>query len=98
MWQPCNNFDGPAVALAGSMSEHNGYPVRASIGYPTPGSLGSYAGADRQIPTITLELPANHPTARSWNNNREALLAAIQSDPISQSAIRDPQSAIPTAP
>jgi murein peptide amidase A len=98
MWQPCNNFDGPAVALAGSMSEHNGYPVRASIGYPTPGSLGSYAGADRQIPTITLELPANHPTARSWNNNREALLAAIQSDPVSQSAIRDPQSAIPTAP
>jgi protein MpaA len=80
MWQPCNNYDGPAEALAISMSEHNGYPVRANIGYPTPGSLGSFAGADRQIPTLTLELPANHPTARSWTNNREALLAAVRSD------------------
>jgi protein MpaA len=96
MWQPCNNYDGPAEVLATRMSEHNGYPVRASIGYPTPGSLGSFAGADRQIPTITLELPANHPAARSWKNNRDALLAVIQGGSIAnpQSAIRNPQSEI----
>src|SRR5688572_3422626 len=48
---PCNNYDGPAAALAQLMSQSNGYPVKDSIGYPTPGSLGSWAGADRRIPT-----------------------------------------------
>ena len=77
---PCNNFDGPAEGLASVMAGHNGYPVRDSIGYPTPGSLGSFAGVDRRIPTITLELPARQPTPRSWAQNREALVAAIRAD------------------
>ena len=33
-----------------------GYPVEKSIGYPTPGSFGTWAGIERKIPTITLEL------------------------------------------
>ena len=37
------------------------YPVEASIGYPTPGSFGTYAGIERQIPTITLELDETCP-------------------------------------
>ena len=73
----CNNFDGPARALAGLMSRHNGYAVRPSMGYPTPGSLGSWAGIDRQIPIVTLELPREEPGERAWTQNREALLAAI---------------------
>ena len=32
------------------------YPVEASIGYPTPGSFGTYCGIEKNIPTITLEL------------------------------------------
>ena len=32
------------------------YPVEESIGYPTPGSFGTYAGVERNIPTITLEM------------------------------------------
>lgn len=50
------NYDGPAKALAEKISEIIKYPVEASIGYPTPGSFGTYAGIERQIPTITLEL------------------------------------------
>lgn len=73
----CNNFDGPAERLAERMSQHNGYPVRPSIGYPTPGSLGSWAGIDRQIPIVTLELPREVPGEEAWAQNREALLAAI---------------------
>lgn len=50
------NYDGPAQELAGMISDIIGYPVEPSIGYPTPGSFGTYAGVERSIPTITLEL------------------------------------------
>jgi protein MpaA len=62
------------------MARHNGYPASPNIGYPTPGSLGSYAGVDRQIPTITLELPRNVSGAQAWADNRAALLAAIRGE------------------
>jgi protein MpaA len=80
MDDPCNNYDGPGEALARAMAACNGYPVKASIGYPTPGSFGSWAGGDRGIPVITLELPNRAPTAKSWAANRDALLAFIRTD------------------
>ena len=76
----CNNYDGPpaALAVAQLMSRHNGYPVEASIGYATPGSFGTWAGVDRGIPVVTLELPPHTPGERAWTENRDALLAVIQ--------------------
>lgn len=50
------NFDGPAQEIAHEISKIIGYPVQADIGYPTPGSFGTYAGVERGIPIITLEL------------------------------------------
>lgn len=50
------NYDGPAKELAEKISAIINYPVEASIGYPTPGSFGTYAGVERHISTITLEL------------------------------------------
>ena len=50
------NFDGPADKIAQKISELINYPVQSYIGYPTPGSFGTYAGVERNIPTITLEL------------------------------------------
>ena len=76
----CNNFDGPAQRVAELMTVANGYPTRATIGYPTPGSLGSWAGQDRHIPTITLELPRDLSGSSCWDENRTALLAAIQAE------------------
>ncbi|HSW44307.1 MAG TPA: M14 family zinc carboxypeptidase [Phycisphaerae bacterium] len=73
-----NNYDGPARALAVEMSRHNGYPVLPTMGYPTPGSFGVWAGVDRQIPTITLELPRDASAETCWRENRDALLAAIR--------------------
>ena len=64
--------------LAARMSAHNGYPVTANIGYPTPGSFGSWAGNDLRIPVITLELPRDIPADKAWEGNREALLEAIR--------------------
>ncbi len=74
----CNNYDGPAEDLAAAMTRLNGYPPRASMGYPTPGSFGSWAGIDRGIPTITLELPRDLSGSQCWRENRPALLAVIQ--------------------
>lgn len=50
------NYDGPAKELAQAISKVIDYPVEESIGYPTPGSFGTYAGVERNIPTITLEM------------------------------------------
>ena len=76
----CNNHDGPpaALALAELMAKHNGYPVRASIGYATPGSFGTWAGIDGGIPIVTLELPPHTPGERAWAQNQAALLEAIR--------------------
>ena len=73
----CVNYDGPAEDLAKAMARENGYKVEAGIGYPTPGSFGTFAGIEKQIPTITLELP---PTGEEdvWNDNRSALIRALQ--------------------
>lgn len=50
------NYDGPAQEIAERISEIINYPVQKEIGYPTPGSFGTYAGIEKNIPTITLEL------------------------------------------
>jgi protein MpaA len=80
MDDPCNNYDGPGEPLARAMARHNGYPVKSTIGYPTPGSFGSWAGGDRKAAVITLELPNRGTTAKSWEKNRAALLAFVQAD------------------
>jgi len=58
------NYDGPAQEIAQKISDIIGYPVEASIGYPTPGSFGTYCGVERNIPTITLELDEKVPVAQ----------------------------------
>lgn len=50
------NYDGPAKEIAEKISNIIKYPVEASIGYTTPGSFGTWAGVERNIPTITLEV------------------------------------------
>ena len=47
---------GDAKELAEKISVIIKYPVEESIGYPTPGSFGTWAGIERNVPTITLEL------------------------------------------
>lgn len=71
------NYDGPGRPLAEAMAAYSGYAIVESIGYPTPGSFGTYTGKERNIPTITLELPEDEPFETVWKDNRSALLAAI---------------------
>ena len=53
----CVNFDGPAAVWAEAVAAACGWPARGDIGYPTPGSFGSWLGLDRALPVLTLELP-----------------------------------------
>lgn len=50
------NSNGPARPWAEGLSALCGAPVTEDMGYPTPGCLGTYAGHERGIPTITLEI------------------------------------------
>ncbi len=54
---PCNNYDGPAEALARAMASANGYAVKERIGYPTPGSFGNWAGADLALQSSRSNCP-----------------------------------------
>lgn len=76
------NYDGmskKAKEIAEEISRLNGYPVEESIGYPTPGSFGTYAGIERNIPTITLELPENEDLEKLWKDNKEAFYYFLNS-------------------
>ena len=55
------NYDGPAIEVAKKISAIVDYPVEENIGYPTPGSFGTYCGIERNIPIITLELDEEIP-------------------------------------
>ncbi len=50
------NYDGPALELAQKIQKFINYKITSDIGYPTPGSFGTYCGIERNIPTITLEI------------------------------------------
>lgn len=55
------NFDGEAREISEKIAEIFNYPVEESIGYPTPGSFGTWAGIERQIPIITIEMDEEIP-------------------------------------
>lgn len=55
------NYDGDAEFIAQMISEIIKYPVEENIGYQTPGSFGTWAGIEKEIPTITLELDETIP-------------------------------------
>lgn len=49
------DYDGPARDLALEIAKLTGYKFVESVGYPTNGSFGTWAGIEKQIPLITLE-------------------------------------------
>lgn len=55
-WKPMLNINGDCRGLAETIAKKTKYIITEDIGYPTPGSLGTYAGFERQIPTLTYEI------------------------------------------
>lgn len=54
-WKPMLNTNGD-IPEAHVISQLTGYTIEPDIGYPTPGSLGTYAGFEKKIPTLTYEI------------------------------------------
>ncbi|GBF22655.1 peptidase M14 carboxypeptidase A [Candidatus Gastranaerophilus sp. (ex Termes propinquus)] len=51
------NYDGEqSLSLAEKIAEILNYPTQEDIGYPTPGSFGTYCGLERGITTVTIEV------------------------------------------
>ncbi len=74
----CIDYDGPADWLAEAMARECDLPVK-KLG-SRPGSLGSWAGVEMQIPIVTLELlrsDSNLGRAELWNKYGQALLAIL---------------------
>jgi protein MpaA len=72
------DYNGPAEILACRMSEN--CPLMVKKWGARPGSFGSFAGEESNIPTITMELPKNAADKNAddlWNAFGRALLAAI---------------------
>jgi protein MpaA len=72
------NFDGPlpqSEVWATIYATACDYPVEASIGYPTPGSFGNWAGVERGMTVLTVELPEGEAMNTLWPVHRRALQA-----------------------
>jgi predicted deacylase len=80
---PFVNYDGPPAAAAladrfSSAARRAGDPrwrTVADMGYPTPGSMGSYFGDDRGLPILTIEFRRTDPDTKIL----QPLLAGITS-------------------
>ena len=60
-WKPMLNINEPKGSsicsrVAQAIAAHTGDIIEPTIGYSTPGCLGTYAGFERAIPTITYEI------------------------------------------
>ena len=75
----CINYDGPGYDLSVMLSNTTKYRVQDDIGYPTPGSFGTYYGKERNIPIVTLELPPDNPEVYEnlWTLHRTAFITFI---------------------
>ncbi len=74
----CIDYDGPGLALAAKIARASGLPVK-KLG-ARPGSLGSYAGVENRIPTITVELPrsaSDISAGQVWARYGQAMMVGI---------------------
>ncbi len=82
-WKPILNFNGDAEDIATYLASYNEYPIAADIGYPTPGSLGTYGPESFDSPVLTFECPVLHDELSLndiWEKNEEGLKSLLQSE------------------
>lgn len=77
-WKPMLNINGRCLEEATVISRLTQYEIKESIGYPTPGCLGTYCGLERDMPTLTYELERNMVPKEIINKHVPAILEALK--------------------
>jgi murein peptide amidase A len=55
-WKPLLITNGSCQRQAAVIAKWIGYSIQDSVGFPTPGCLGTYCGRERDMPTLTYEI------------------------------------------
>ena len=76
-WKPVLNVNGNCQAEAEAIQKVVGYSIEESIGYPTPGCLGTYAGLERDMPTLTYEIERGLEPREVLSVHVPAVMAAL---------------------
>jgi protein MpaA len=77
-WFPVLNVNGDCMAEAEVLAKWTGYKIDADIGYPTPGCLGTFAGLERNCPTLTYEIERGLAAPEVLRIHRPAVLEALK--------------------
>jgi protein MpaA len=76
-WKPILNYNGDCKDVAEFFATYNNYEVASDIGYPTPGSLGTYGVEKYEASVLTFECPElrkHRETLKEiWQENEEGL-------------------------
>ncbi|MFK8138432.1 MAG: M14 family zinc carboxypeptidase [Bdellovibrionales bacterium] len=72
------NVNGNCEPISTIVNELTGYPIEESMGYPTPGCLGTYTGLERNIPTLTYELHRGEPIKKLIEVHVPAIIKALE--------------------
>lgn len=83
-WKPILNYNGECKDVAEYLHKFNNYDMASDIGYPTPGSLGTFAVEKYKSPVLTFECPELRTHRESlkdiWKENEEGLKSMFQTD------------------
>lgn len=77
-WKPLLNINGNCEPEAKVLHKLTGYEIKESIGYPTPGCLGTYCGLERDMPTLTYEIQREMPAKDILDVHVPAILEALK--------------------
>ncbi|MCB0422733.1 MAG: DUF2817 domain-containing protein [Bdellovibrionales bacterium] len=77
-WNPLLNVNGGCKPEAEVIASLTRYKIEESIGYPTPGCLGTYCGLERDMPTLTYELQRDMKPKEILNQHVPAILEALK--------------------
>lgn len=77
-WKPMLNVNGHCRPEAEEISRRTGYSIEEDIGYPTPGCLGTYAGLEREMPTLTYEIERGLPCDQVLSIHVPAIYEAMK--------------------
>jgi protein MpaA len=83
-WKPILNYNGNCKDIAEYLNKFNNYEMDSDIGYPTPGSLGTFGVEKYQSPVLTFECPELKTHRESlkdiWIENEKGLKSLFQTD------------------